>query len=90
MLFLLPIQELVKQPTTLGGKITKLNTTAYHPECNGKVERFNCTLKDMLRREYGTQWDKHLPGVLWAYRNTPHNNTGEKPPFLLFGWDCNL
>ena len=69
---------------------TKLNTTAYHPECDGTVERFNRTLKAMLRKQaarFGCQWDKHLPGVLWAYRNTPHESTGEKPSFLLFGMD---
>ena len=26
----------------------KLNTTSYHPECDGMVERFNRTLKTML------------------------------------------
>ena len=39
-------------------RITKLNTTAYHPECDGMVERFNRTLKAMLRKraaQYGTQ-----------------------------------
>ena len=69
----------------------KLNTTAYHPECDGMVERLNRTLKTMLRKraaEFGSQWDTHLPGLLWAYRNTPHESTGEKPSFLLFGWDC--
>ena len=25
--------------------------------------------------------------VLWAYRNTPHETTGEKPSFLLYGRD---
>ena len=71
--------------------ITKMNTTAYHPECDGMVERFNRTLKSMLRKhadKFGTQWDKYLPGLLWAYRNTPHESTGEKPSFLLFGVDC--
>ena len=29
--------------------IKKLNTTAHHPQCNGMVERFNSTLKTMLR-----------------------------------------
>jgi len=29
-----------------------------------------------------------IPGLLWAYRNTPHKSTGEKPSFLLFGFDC--
>ena len=71
--------------------ITKLNTTAYHPQCNGMVERLNRTLKAMLRKHvarFGTQWDRYLPGVLWAYRNSPHEATGEKPSFLLFGVDC--
>ena len=27
-------------------------------------------------------------GVLWAYRNAPHESTGEKPSFLLLGMDC--
>ena len=71
--------------------IEKLNTTAYHPECDGMVERFNRTLKSMLRKraaQFSNQWDRHLPALLWAYRNAPHETTGEKPSFLLFGWDC--
>ena len=71
--------------------IRKLNTTAYHPQCDGMVERFNRTLKTILRKHaarFGTQWDRYLPGVLWAYRNTPHDSTGEKLSFLLLGHDC--
>ena len=69
----------------------KLNTTAHHPQCNGIIERFNRTLKTMLRKhvsKFGVQWDMYLSGVLWAYRNTPHSSTGEKLSFLLFGFDC--
>ena len=72
-------------------RIEKLNTTSYHPQCDGMVERFNRTLKTMLRKraaQFGVQWDNHLPALLWAYRNAPHDSTGEKPSFLLFGWDC--
>ena len=36
----------------------------------------------------GTQWDRYLSGLIWAYRNTPHKTTDEKPSFLLFGIDC--
>jgi len=44
----------------------------------------------MLRKHvarFGNQWDQFLYGVQWAYRNTPHNTTGEKISFLLFGID---
>ena len=71
--------------------IRKLNTTAYHPECDGMVERFNHTLKTALRKHaatYGPQWDKYLSGILFSYRNIPHDSTGEKPSYLLFGVDC--
>ena len=54
--------------------IKQLNTSAYHPQCDGMVEHFNRTLKSMLHKHaasFGVQWDKFLYGVLWAYRNTP-------------------
>lgn len=41
--------------------VKKLNTTAYHPQCNGMVERFNRTLKAMLRKHaarFDMQWDR--------------------------------
>ena len=69
---------------------TKLNTTAYHPQCDGMVERMNRTLKAMLRKhtaKFGKQWDQFLPGVPWTFRNTPHDKMLEKPSFLLFGVD---
>ena len=69
----------------------KLNTTAYHPQCDGLVERYNRTLKTTLRKHaarFWVQWDRLLSGVVWAYRNTPHEATQEKPSYLLFGMDC--
>lgn len=84
------LSHLMKDVCALLG-IDKLNTTAYHPQCDGLTERFNRTLKTMLRKQaakFGRQWDKYLHGVLWAYRNVPHEATGEKPSYLLFGIDC--
>ncbi len=40
-------------------QVRQLTTTPYHPQCNGLVERFNGTLKTMLRRlctENPRQW----------------------------------
>jgi cleavage and polyadenylation specificity factor subunit 1 len=45
--------------------ITHLQTTAYHPQSNGLVERFHRRLKDSLRaRLAGADWLAHLPWVL--------------------------
>ena len=64
--------------------VKKLNTTSYHPACDGLVELFNRTLKTALCKHAaacGDQWDMYLSGVVWAYRNVPHDSTGEKPSF---------
>uniref|UniRef100_A0A1X7U6W1 Integrase catalytic domain-containing protein n=1 Tax=Amphimedon queenslandica TaxID=400682 RepID=A0A1X7U6W1_AMPQE len=83
------LANVMKELCTFLG-IQKLITTAYHPQCNGMIEKLNSTLKSMLRRhaaKFGPQWDQYLPGVQWAYQNTPHEATKEKPSFLMFGVD---
>lgn len=73
--------------------IKKLNTTAYHPQTDGLVERFNRTLTDMLSKTAqanGKDWDRRLPYVLFAYRSSPQSSTGESPFHLLYGRDPQL
>ena len=49
-------------------------TTPYHPLCNGLVERFNQTLKAMLRKSAtkdGKDWDKLLPFLSLRIERSP-------------------
>ena len=73
--------------------IHKVATTAYHPQTDGLVERFNRTLTDMLAKTVesnGRDWDRRLPYVLFAYRTSPQESTKESPFFLLYGRDPQL
>ena len=69
-------------------RIDGVRTSPYHPQTDGLVERFNQTLKNMLRRtalHEGKDWDKLLPYLLFAYREVPQTSTGFSPFELLFG-----
>ena len=70
----------------------RVNTTAYHPQTDGLVERFNRTLVAMLAKtvEKGGDWDERLPHVLFAYRASVQQSTSESPFFLLYGRDPRL
>ena len=63
-------------------------TTPYHAMCNGLVERFNQTLKSMIKKlcsEKPKTWDRYIPALLFAYREVPQASTGFSPFQLLYG-----
>ena len=65
-----------------------IRTTPYHLQTDGLVERFNQTLKAMLRKtavQEGKDWDLLIPYVLFAYREVPQSSTGFSPFELLYG-----
>ena len=57
------------------------------PQTDGLVERFNQTLKLMLKKtlvKEGKDWDKLLPYLLFAYREVPQASNGFSPFELLY------
>ncbi|KAK7113091.1 uncharacterized protein [Littorina saxatilis] len=63
-------------------------TTPFHPQANGLVERFNGTLKSMLRKlaiEQPVLWDTFIPALLFAYREAPQDSLGFSPFEMLYG-----
>lgn len=63
-------------------------TTPYHPMANGLNEKFNGTLKLMIKKmcqECPTDWDRYIPAALFAYREVPQSSTGFAPFELLYG-----
>ncbi|KAI2657313.1 Retrovirus-related Pol polyprotein from transposon 17.6 [Labeo rohita] len=93
-----PSEIITDQGTNFMAKLMKLlykqlgirgiRTTPFHPQTDGLVERFNGTLKNMLKKfvdESGRDWDKWLPFLLFAYGAVPQCSTGFSPFELLFG-----
>uniref|UniRef100_K7EW93 Integrase catalytic domain-containing protein n=1 Tax=Pelodiscus sinensis TaxID=13735 RepID=K7EW93_PELSI len=69
-------------------RVKTLRTSVYHPQTDGLVERFNRTLKGMLRKfveEEPKEWDRALPALLFAIREVPQASTGFSPFELLYG-----
>uniref|UniRef100_A0A8C5PSV7 Integrase catalytic domain-containing protein n=1 Tax=Leptobrachium leishanense TaxID=445787 RepID=A0A8C5PSV7_9ANUR len=68
-------------------KISHLRTSVYHPQTDGLVERFNKTLKSMLKKvvdKDGKNWDFLLPYLMFAIREVPQASTGYSPFELLY------
>ena len=54
-------------------------TSAYHPQSNDLVERYNQTLQRPLIKlvnEHQDNWDVLIDGVLLSYRTAEHKSTG--------------
>ncbi|OMJ13635.1 Transposon Tf2-6 polyprotein [Smittium culicis] len=68
--------------------IKQVFSSPYHPETNGMTERFNRTMKAMIKAyttEDQSKWDQHLDMHLYAYRTAKHETLGLSPFEALYG-----
>lgn len=71
----------------------KINTSSYHPQSDGMVERFNNTLAESISMFVSSNqkdWDLFIPSILFAYRVSPCVSTGDSPFYLLYGREPRL
>ena len=71
------------------GLDTKLNlSSSYHPQTDGKTERVNQVLEDMLRkyvRNHPKKWEDYLHLVEFAYSNHYRDLAKLSPFEILYG-----
>ena len=78
--------------TALG--ITKKQTTSYHPQSNGMIERQHRTLKERLVSRAcasgSSSWMQHLPFVLLGLRSAVREDSACSPADILYGTSLRL
>ena len=66
----------------------KSRTTAYHPQCDGLVERQNRTIQGVLTSfvsDHPHDWDNWVSLAVFAYNTACHAPTGSIPYERVFG-----
>ena len=68
--------------------IHKSRTAAYHPQCDGLVEKQSRTLQDVLSAyvsDHQDDWGLWVSLAVYAYNASTHESTGFSPYELVFG-----
>lgn len=69
-------------------QIQKVNTSSYHPQTDGPVERFNYTLCQsfsMYVPKNQKDWDDFIPSILFAHQTSISEAIGDFPFYCLYG-----
>ena len=69
--------------------IKMLQTTPYHPQSNGLVERSHQMIMEMfgkLGEDKKANWPSHLAEIVHTYNATHSAVMGYSPHYLMFGW----
>ena len=70
-------------------KIKKIQTTAYHPQSNGALERSHRPLVEYLRSmvdDNPSSWDDWLGEAAAVHNHTPHSGSKNTPIYALYGY----
>lgn len=74
--------------------ITHLRTLPYHPQTNGKLEKFNDNLTQVLAHftapNHHDQWDEYLADALLAHHVHSSSTTGASPTYMAYGRELPL
>ena len=68
--------------------VRQLQTTPYHAQCNGLVERWNGTLRRMIQKmaaEKPSDWDRYIPALLFSYGEVAQASLGFSHFELVYG-----
>jgi transposase InsO family protein len=74
-------------------KVKRINSTAFNPQMQGKVEKFHLGLNQTMCHyvnKYGNDWDDFVNYALMAHRAIPHSTTRYSPFYLLYGRQMRL
>jgi hypothetical protein len=77
----------------VGFETKLLFSTTYNPQTNGKLERVNQVLEDMLRMHvmhHPRKWEEYLPLVEFSYNNGYQESLKMSPFEALYGRQCNI
>jgi transposase InsO family protein len=78
------MSDLFRKFSNLFG-IKLYRTTAYHPQCNGMIERVHRTLKSALKAHNNPSWFETLPTVLLGLRVHCKEDIKSSPAELVYG-----
>jgi len=73
--------------------VERHRVTAWRPQANGLVERFNGTLKQLMKayaEETGSKWPTAITSYAYAYNTAVHSATGYTPFYMMHGWEAKL
>lgn len=73
--------------------VTRMVTSAYHPQANGLVERFNRTLVQILRSLCDIRsenWPEYVQLAVFAYNTSEQESLETSPFYLVYGREPNM